>query len=281
MNSSSSLARCQSPSCSDSFCVLRKLQKDSLPYSRVKLSGSNLEFSSTCSLSKLCRDERSRHLHKYRNEVGYFLQASVRGVSYQRHGSQLGVGCCVKSNSTRKLKHLGVSRVGSVLRNLEQEDDTEREASYTHSLSCEDSRIHEASGDGVAHDEPLDVPPVVATSNPPPNPHLNEHDGEHQGAKNAADKKGEGLAVEDMPSAAPEDSKQRLLSLLDAGDLGWRDVVVQGLGHSNGTLQLESRAGKKDDDPSEVSIYIPRVFTPDVLFLHFTHSVFSGTFRCE
>ena len=102
----------------------------------------------------------------------------------------MGGSYCVKSNNIRKLKHLGVPRVGSVLRNLEQEDDTDRETSFTHSLLCEDSRISKASGEAVAHDQPSKVPPVVTNSNLLPNPHVNEHDVEHQGAKNGSDKKG-------------------------------------------------------------------------------------------
>jgi hypothetical protein len=254
MNSPSSLAGCHSPCCSDSFCGLRRLQRDSLPCS--KLAGSDL----TSSVSKFHRHGRPRHFQSYRNEVGCFVQASVRGMNYQRHDrrviehwSQLGGGCCVKSKYTRKLRHVGVSRVGSVLRNLEQEDDTARERRYTHSFPCEDSRVH---GEAVAREQPSNVPRAVAPSNPPPNPHRNEHDVEHPGAKNGADKKGEGLDVQETSIDGPGDGKQSLVSLLDAGDTGWRDAVVQGFGHSHGTVQVQPEAGKKGEDPSEVSIYI-------------------------
>lgn len=179
----------------------------------------------------------------------------MRGMNYQRHDrrviehwSQLGGGCCVKCKNTRKLKHVGVSRVGSVSRNLEQEDDTARERRYTHSLPCEDSRVH---GDAVAREQPSNVPRAVAPSNPPPNSHRNEHDVEHPGAKNGADKKGEGLDVQETSIDGPGDGKQSLVSLLDAGDMGWRDAVVQGFGHSHGTVQVQPEAGKKGEHPSE------------------------------
>ncbi|KAG0619199.1 hypothetical protein M758_4G122900 [Ceratodon purpureus] len=251
MNSSSSLAECHSPLCSDSLCGLRRLQKDSLSCLSLKLPRSDLDFSSTSTVSRLHRHGRPRHLQRDKKGVGCFVQASMRGVSYQRHErryveqwSQLGGRWCIENNNTRKLKHVGVSRVGSVLRNLEQEDDTVRERSYTHSLSCEDSRVHEASRDAVAHDEPSNLPPAVASLNPQPNPHLNENDVEHQGAKNGADKK-------DTSVAGPGESEKSLVSLLDAGDMGWRDAVVQGFGHSNGTLQSQLGAGENDENPSE------------------------------
>ena len=123
----------------------------------------------------------------------------------------MGGSYCVKSNNIRKLKHLGVPQVGSVLRNLEQEDDTDRETSFTHSLPCEDSRISKASGEAVAHDQPSKVSPVVTNSNPLPNPHVNEHDVEHQGAKNGSDKKGSSSPTSRilLRSPQPRQPKQR------------------------------------------------------------------------
>ena len=202
------------------MCGLRRLHKDSLPCPSLKLSGFDLNFSLTWSISELHRHGCARHIQSYKNEVGYFVQASMREISCRQHErritehlSQLGGSYCVKSNNIRKLKHLGVPRVGSVLRNLEQEDDTDRETNFTHSLPCEDSRISKASGEAVAYDQPSKVSPVVTNSNPLPNPHVNEHDVEHQGAKNGSDKKGEDLVVQD---SSMRENKQRLGSLLDA-----------------------------------------------------------------
>lgn len=201
MNSSSSLASCKSPFCRDSFYGLR-LRKASVPSS----------LSTHCNVR---RHGLPQHFQGHKNGVGCFVQASIRGGRYQQykgravelHWGQMGANRCVKNRNTRKFKH--VSRVGSFLRNLEQEDDTERDGNY--------SRIHNPD----------------TTTNPLPCLDL-ESDSER--SKNVAEGKNGGFASQDT---------------LGDGDWGWRDVVVNGFGQSNGALQLRPGVGKDDERPSE------------------------------
>lgn len=195
MNLSSSLAGCHSPFCRDSF-------------------------PSTSSIPTLHQRGRLQHSQGHKHEAGHCVQASIR-----EHWSQLGANRCVKNNIKTRFKH--VSRVGSFLRNLEQEDDTERK--------------------GNGDDD--------TASNPLSGVDFEEDDSEaHQGVKKVAEEKNGGLASQGAVIAGRGDGKRSLGSLLDAGDSGWRDAVVQGVGYSNGTLQLRPGVGKDDEDSTEVSL---------------------------
>jgi len=133
---------------------------------------------------------------------------------------------------------------------LEQEDGTEREGNCTHS---EDAGIHDAVADGELTN--------VATSNLMPCPHVEENDS--RGSKNVADERNGRLALQNTPIAGR--GGRSLGSLPDAADFGWRDAVVQGIGHSNGAVQLRPGVGKDDEHSAEVDLFLK--FNLDVFFV--------------
>lgn len=183
MNSSSSLAGCHSP-----FSGVR-LRDVSLPCSSVKQSG-------------LYRHGRTQHY--------------VRGAISQRHEKRAVELSCLIAKDRRNFQH--VARVGSFLRSLEQEDDTERAESYG------DIRFHD---DAVARGELTDVPPAASTSKP-----LHVAEEPADGANGRTPIAGE--------------RSRSLGSLLDSGDWIRSDAVVQGFD----ALQL----AEKDDEASSEDV---------------------------
>nr|PNR55464.1 hypothetical protein PHYPA_006361 [Physcomitrium patens] len=258
MYSSSTLASCRSSLCRDSFCDLRRLGKESLPCSSLAQSGSDLDFLSKSSISKV-QQWRPRCTQSFKNGVDYVVQASIRGDSHHlpdRGGvnscSQLGGGCCVKNKNAKKSKRVVISRVGSVVRNLKQDDDIKREGNYSNLLSCEDARSEEVNGDSLAYDGQSSVSAVNADSDPSSHPCLKDRDiKEYADTLNAKDESIKGIYIQDMPVAGRSDNKTSLDSCLDSEDRGWRDAVVQGIGHLNGALQSPPEVGKGDEAPLE------------------------------
>lgn len=185
MNSSSCLAGCHSP-----FSGVR-LRDVSLPCSSVKQSG-------------LYRHGRT--------------QQYVRGAISQRHEKRAVELSCLIAKDRRKFQH--VARVGSFLRSLEQEEDTERAERY------EDIRFYD---DAVARGELTDVPPAASTSKPL---HVDEEPADDRNGR--------------TPIAG--ERSRSLGSLLDSGDWIRSDAVLQGFD----ALQLVE---KDDEASSEVSLW--------------------------
>lgn len=217
MYSSSTLASCRSSLCRDSFCDLRRLGKESLPCSSLAQSGSDLDFLSKSSISKV-QQWRPRCTQSFKNGVDYVVQASIRGDSHHlpdRGGvnscSQLGGGCCVKNKNAKKSKRVVISRVGSVVRNLKQDDDIKREGNYSNLLSCEDARSEEVNGDSLAYDGQSSVSAVNADSDPSSHPCLKDRDiKEYADTLNAKDESIKGIYIQDMPVAGRSDNKTSL-----------------------------------------------------------------------